>query len=81
MITPRPAIRRRARSFSRAGRYLALGLANVVNLFDPSLIMLSGERMRYDYLYAEEVLAEMQALTLHTGRTAAARSRSTPGAI
>jgi len=50
--------------FRRAGRYLALGLANVANLFDPSLIILSGERMRYDYLYAEEVLAEMRALTM-----------------
>ncbi len=56
--------------FNRAGRYLAVGLANVVNIFDPSLILLSGERLRYDYLYAEEVLAEMQALTLQTGRPA-----------
>lgn len=55
--------------FHRAGRYLALGLANVANLFDPSLILLSGERMRYDYLYAEEVLNEMATLRLHTGRT------------
>ena len=54
--------------FKRAGRYLALGLANAVNIFDPSLILLSGERLRYDYLYADEVLAEMQALVLETGR-------------
>jgi predicted NBD/HSP70 family sugar kinase len=54
--------------FDRAGRYLAVGLANIVNLFDPRLIVLSGERMRYDYLYAEEVLTEMVALTLNTGR-------------
>lgn len=54
--------------FARAGRYLALGIANVVNLFDPSLILLSGERMRYDYLYAEEVLAELPGLILQTGR-------------
>lgn len=54
--------------FHRAGRYLALGLANIINLFDPSLIMLSGERLRYDYLYADEVLAEMHTLTLQTGR-------------
>ncbi|MGB5559790.1 MAG: ROK family transcriptional regulator [Paracoccaceae bacterium] len=54
--------------FHRAGRYLALGLANIVNVFDPSLILLSGERMRYDYLYAEEVLTEMSNLTLQTGR-------------
>jgi len=54
--------------FHRAGRYLALGLANVVNLFDPELIILSGERMRYDYLYAGETLAEMQGMVLNTGR-------------
>ena len=34
--------------FHRAGRYLALGLANVVNVFDPPLILLAGER-RQDY--------------------------------
>ncbi|MCG6904045.1 MAG: ROK family protein [Rhodobacter sp.] len=56
--------------FHRAGRYLAVGLANIVNIFDPSLILLSGERMQYDYLYAEEVVAEMAALTLQHGRPA-----------
>jgi predicted NBD/HSP70 family sugar kinase len=50
--------------FDRAGRYLALGLANIINLFDPSLIILSGERVKFDFLYAEEVLAEMQSLSL-----------------
>lgn len=54
--------------FRRAGRYLAVGLANVVNLFDPALIILSGERMRYDYLYADETLAEMDSLVIATGR-------------
>lgn len=54
--------------FRRAGRYLALGLANVVNIFDPALIILSGERMKYDYLYAAETLAEMQDLAINTGR-------------
>jgi predicted NBD/HSP70 family sugar kinase len=56
--------------FHRAGRYLALGLANVVNIFDPELIILSGERMRYDYLYAGDTLAEIKALALETGRVA-----------
>ena len=55
--------------FRRAGRYLSVGLSNVIQLFDPELIILSGERMRYDYLYAEEVLAEMRMLTLSDGRT------------
>lgn len=54
--------------FRRAGRYLAVGLSNVVNLFDPALIILSGERMRYDYLYSAETLAEMDTLVIATGR-------------
>ncbi|MBN8632816.1 MAG: ROK family transcriptional regulator [Rhodobacterales bacterium] len=54
--------------FRRAGRFLAVGLSNVVNLFDPSLIILSGERMRYDYLYAAETLSEMDNLAINTGR-------------
>ncbi|WP_341212367.1 ROK family protein [uncultured Limimaricola sp.] len=63
---------RAARSiFNRAGRYLALGLSNVIQIFDPGLVILSGERMRYDYLYADEVLAEMRALTLVEGRAPA----------
>ncbi|MEM6408836.1 MAG: ROK family protein [Pseudomonadota bacterium] len=59
----------RARTiFRRAGRYLSVALSNIVHLFDPQLIILSGERMRYDYLYAESVLAEMEELTLDRGR-------------
>lgn len=54
--------------FRRAGRFLAVGLSNVINLFDPALIILSGERMRYDYLYAAETLAEMDNLTINSGR-------------
>jgi predicted NBD/HSP70 family sugar kinase len=42
--------------FERAGRMFAMGLANIVNIFDPQLIILSGERMQFDYLYADEVL-------------------------
>lgn len=54
--------------FRRAGRYLALGLSNVVQLFDPELIILSGGRMQYDYLYAREVMTEMQALSIDAAR-------------
>jgi predicted NBD/HSP70 family sugar kinase len=54
--------------FARAGRHLALGLSNLVQLFDPGLIILSGERMRYDFLYADEVLSEMQRLVLPGAR-------------
>ncbi|KIT16743.1 ROK family protein [Jannaschia aquimarina] len=50
--------------FDRAGRYLALALANVATLFDPSRIILSGSRMREDYLYADAMPAEIAALSL-----------------
>ncbi len=55
--------------FRRAGRFLSVGLANIVQLFDPERIILSGERMRYDYLYADDMLAEMNSMILPAGRT------------
>lgn len=54
--------------FRRAGRYLALGLSNVIQIFDPELVILSGGRMQFDYLYAGEVMAEMRGLTLTGAR-------------
>lgn len=54
--------------FRRAGRYLSLGLSNVVQLFDPALIILSGERLQYAQFYADEVLDAMRKLTLNEGR-------------
>lgn len=47
--------------FRRAGRMFGLGLANVINIFDPSMIVLSGTAMRYEYLYDDAVLDEMRA--------------------
>ena len=41
----------------QAGRIFAMGLANLINIFDPQLIILAGERMQFDHLYAEDVLA------------------------
>ncbi|GKY86369.1 ROK family transcriptional regulator [Sinisalibacter aestuarii] len=43
----------------RASRMFAMGLANLVNIFDPKLVILSGERMSHDFLYSDAVLAEM----------------------
>lgn len=54
--------------FRRAGRYLAVGLSNIINIFDPGLVIISGERMQYDYLYADEVIAEMENLSLDRNR-------------
>lgn len=54
--------------FRRAGRYLSLGLSNVVQLFDPELIILSGERMQHGDLFVTEIMDEMQEMTLSEGR-------------
>ncbi len=56
--------------FRQAGRYLALGLGNVINIFDPELILLSGERMRYEFLYADEILGEVADMAIRSGRAA-----------
>ena len=54
--------------FRRAGRFLSLGLSNVVQLFDPEVIILSGERLQYAHLYADEIMDGMRKLTLNEGR-------------
>ena len=43
-----------------AGRMFALGLANLVNVFDPQLIILAGEQMQFDHLYAKDVIEDMR---------------------
>ncbi len=45
---------------NRASRMFAMGLANIVNIFDPKLIILSGERMSRDFLYSDDVIAAMR---------------------
>ncbi len=54
--------------YTRAGRMLGLGLANLVNIFDPALIVLSGERMQNYDLVAAEVEAVMNANCLVSDR-------------
>jgi predicted NBD/HSP70 family sugar kinase len=54
--------------FQRAGRYLAVALSNIIHLFDPELIILSGQLMRYDFLNAEEMQNEMRTLALYHSR-------------
>jgi len=44
----------------RAGKMFAMGLANLVNIFDPELIILAGEQMQFDHLYADVVIEEMR---------------------
>lgn len=45
----------------RSSRIFAMGLSNLINLFDPELIILSGERMSFDHLYAEEVIEAIRS--------------------
>lgn len=44
----------------RAGKMFAMGLANLVNIFDPELIILAGEQMQFDHLYADSVIEQMR---------------------
>ncbi|WP_186766312.1 ROK family transcriptional regulator [Phaeobacter marinintestinus] len=44
----------------RAGRMFAMGLANLVNIFDPELIILAGEQMQFDHLFADDVITAMR---------------------
>jgi predicted NBD/HSP70 family sugar kinase len=47
------------RVVERAGRMFAMGLANLVNIFDPELVILAGEQIEFDHLYADVVIEEM----------------------
>jgi predicted NBD/HSP70 family sugar kinase len=44
----------------RAGKMFAMGLANLVNIFDPELVILAGEQLQFDHLYADAVIEEMR---------------------
>lgn len=54
--------------FRRAGRFLALGLANIVQLFDPARIILSGVNLDSKTVFLDEMLSNIAALTLNTSR-------------
>ena len=53
--------------FDRASRMFAMGLANLVNLFDPALVILSGEQMQFDYLYAQTVFDAVKESSIQKG--------------
>ncbi|WP_138466899.1 ROK family transcriptional regulator [Poseidonocella sp. HB161398] len=52
---------------ARAERIFAMGLANLVNIFDPQLIILSGELAQHDYLYDAKVIAMVAGQTVQAG--------------
>ena len=53
--------------FDRASRMFSMGLANLVNIFDPAMVILSGEQMQFDYLYAQQVFDMVRSSTILKG--------------
>lgn len=45
-----------------------MGLANLANIFDPTLIILAGEQMQFDHLYADEVIEAMRKSIIRVDR-------------
>lgn len=44
----------------RAGQMFGMGMANLINLFDPQLIIFSGTLKRFDHLHSEKVMAQIK---------------------
>jgi predicted NBD/HSP70 family sugar kinase len=44
----------------RGGQMFAIGLANLINLFDPERIILAGAQFGFDHLHSDEVIARIQ---------------------
>jgi len=50
-----------AKILDEAGEVFGLGLSNLINLFDPERIILSGAEHRIAHLHSDEVLAQVRA--------------------
>ena len=46
--------------FARAGQMFGMGLSNLINLFDPECIILSGARGRFEYLLSDAVMTRIR---------------------
>ncbi len=52
----------RAKSvLAHAGQMFGLGISNLINLFDPERIILSGDQMDLEHLYSDEVMARIRS--------------------
>ncbi|WP_171241224.1 ROK family transcriptional regulator [Ruegeria sp. HKCCA5491] len=52
----------RAKSvLARAGQMFGLGISNLINLFDPERIILSGAQMDLEHLYSDEVMTRIRS--------------------
>lgn len=45
---------------ARAGQMFGLGVSNLINLFDPECIILSGTQSSFEHLYSEQVMARIR---------------------
>ncbi|MGV6805456.1 MAG: ROK family protein [Ruegeria sp.] len=46
---------------ARAGQMFGLGVSNLVNLFDPDCIILSGAQMSFEHLFSEDVMNRIRS--------------------
>lgn len=46
---------------ARAGQMFGLGISNLINLFDPECIILSGAQMGLEHLYSDEVMTRIRS--------------------
>ncbi|WP_170479972.1 ROK family transcriptional regulator [Ruegeria arenilitoris] len=46
---------------NRAGQMFGLGISNLINLFDPECIILSGAQMSFEHLCSDEVMDRIQS--------------------
>lgn len=51
--------------FERAGKMLAMGLSNVINVFDPKLVILAGEQASLDFFEGERLLQWVRESVVH----------------
>lgn len=45
---------------SRAGQMFGMGVSNLINLFDPECIILSGTQVSFEHLHSEEVMTRIR---------------------
>ena len=66
--TPRPVSPRRSRAFAETGRWLGIGLAGIVNILNPELVVLGG-RLSASYPFVRSTLeAELDRRVLRATR-------------
>ena len=54
---------------SRAGRMFAMGLANLINLFDPQVIILAGKQVQLQHLHGPDVIEAVRSSIIQVDKT------------